>query len=39
MMFGDMQAIKAGFVRRLRDAQPFVEQRRDRPVRLLDVIE
>ena len=38
-MLGDMQAIEAGLVGGLDEVQPLVEQRRERPLAVLDVVE
>ena len=38
-MFGDVQAIEAGGVGRFGEAQPLVEQGRQRPFAVFDVIE
>ena len=39
MVLGQMQAVEARLVRRLDELQPLVEQLRERPVAVLDVVE
>ena len=39
MVLGEMQAIEAGFVGGLDEFQPLVEQLRERPLAVLDVVE